>query len=104
MDWTTVRAWLAGLFGLALLFGLLFVGFVALLVVVPIAVVAFLVLRHRMAKRMSTMQTTSYTWTSEGVARRSTDIEGVVVNVKVERPSDDDGDRPTPQPKARKIS
>ncbi|MEX2650125.1 MAG: hypothetical protein WD673_14030 [Alphaproteobacteria bacterium] len=32
MDWTTVRAWLAGLFGLVLLLGLLFVGFFAAVV------------------------------------------------------------------------
>ncbi len=88
MGWDVVRAWLAGLFGLALLLGLLFVGFAAALVVVPVGVIAFLVLRHRIARRLRMMETTAFTWTGEGGARRSTDIEGVAIDVTVEVPGD----------------
>ncbi|MEX2650132.1 MAG: hypothetical protein WD673_14065 [Alphaproteobacteria bacterium] len=101
MTWDTLRAWLVGLIGLALLAGLLFVGFVALLVLVPIGIVVFLLVRHRLRQRVGDIHTRTFTWTSEGAARRSGDVEGVVIDVTVEASDSVTGSRRRPLDPAR---
>jgi hypothetical protein len=86
MTWNTVRAGLVGVIALALVAALLVVGFVALLVLVPVGIVVFLLVRHRLRERMGAMDTRTFTWSSGGTTRASSDIEGVVIDVTVEDP------------------
>jgi hypothetical protein len=74
-----VRAILAGVLGILLVLGLLVAGFVAALVLVPLAVIVFLIVRHRLRTRMAEVQ--AGTWQRQGA-----DIEGVVIDVQVEEP------------------
>ena len=78
----------AGLSGILLVLGLLVVGAVAAVIVVPFAIVAVLVLRRRLRRRLAEMQAQAW-------PRQQADIEGVVIDVTVE-PANQDADQPVP--------
>lgn len=78
---------LAGVLGVIAFAGLVVVGAVAAAVLVPIAIVAVLVVRHRLRARVAEMR--CGTW-----SRQPADFEGVVIDVTVEEPVDG---RPAPR-------
>ena len=93
-NYERLRAYLFGVLGVVLVLGLLVAGFFAALVLVPVGVVAFLVLRHRMRKHMTTMAGEATVWDSARTTRRADVIEGVAIDVTVEQPGGQSGPDP----------
>jgi hypothetical protein len=77
-----VAAFIAGILGVVAMVGLVVIGLAAIAILVPVAIVAFLVVRRRLRARMTAMQ-------AEAWRASSADIEGVVIDVRVEQPDDD---------------
>ncbi|MBM3585750.1 MAG: hypothetical protein FJX36_15450 [Alphaproteobacteria bacterium] len=82
-----VAAFIAGILGVVAVVGLIVIGLAAAAILVPAAIVAFLVVRRRLRARVAAMEADA--WRAS-----SADIEGVVIDVRVEQPDDGPASRP----------
>ncbi|MGH6718592.1 MAG: hypothetical protein ACREER_04690 [Alphaproteobacteria bacterium] len=99
MTFARARALLLGVLGVLLVLGLAFVGLAAALVLVPVGLVAYLVLRYRLRGRMATTTAETFVWTSRSATQPgAAEVEGVVLDVTVEEPAPPERlDRPNPR-------